>query len=112
MDYDFVSNHLFSDATIYVWSLVSSLKLARAIIHVLRNSTKLNTFLLFSIHKKQGAFDIICMDEPCVTDDDKEMCEKEYRGSFSQIPVYPGAAGDGSFWLEKRPDFNNTCHAK
>ena len=105
MDYDFVSNHLFSDATIYVWSLVSSLKLARAIIHVLRNSTKLNTFLLFSIHKKQEAFDIICMDEPCITDDDKEMCEKKYRGSFSQIPVYSGRSRGRIILVRKKIGF-------
>ena len=72
MDYDSVSNHFNSDATIK--SMTNSLKLARVNIHGIRNSTKRKTFFRYL---KKGAFDIICIQESYITDADKEMWKRE-----------------------------------
>ena len=54
--------------------MMNSLKLASVGIHGLRNSTKRKTFFRYL---KEGAFDIICIQESYITDADKEMWEKE-----------------------------------
>ena len=57
--------------------MMNSLKLASVNIHGLRNSAKRKTFFRYL---KEGAFDIICIQESYTIDADKEMWEREWGG--------------------------------
>ena len=75
--------------------MMNSLKLASVNIHGLRNSRKRKTFFRYL---KKGAFDIICILEPYITDADKEMWKREWGGSLFYTSVTGYCMGQ-TIWL-------------